>query len=104
MAELLDLTAHVINWENDMRSYYKETRDNPDALNLVAILRRTHGPEKSMAVAADMHRSAVAQYVVAERPLLAQADAELQKYLLALRTVMAGFHNWFAGSERYRRA
>jgi terpene synthase-like protein len=104
MVRLHRCIAHVINWMNDIRSYPRESRRQPDALSLPRIIAVQQGvaEERALAVAASMYADEVQRYLAAERAVLAAADGSLRGYVLSLRDVISGFHAWFHDSGRYQ--
>jgi Terpene synthase family 2, C-terminal metal binding len=95
--------AHVINWENDILSFRRESTADPDSLNLATVLQITgdRPPQEALDVAASMHAEEVTQYQRAEAEVLRHASPSVDAYVQSLRNVISGFHAWFIATGRY---
>jgi 5-epi-alpha-selinene synthase len=98
--------CHIAGWANDIFSAEKEIREGWDH-NLVVILQNEHQLSLQEAIerAASLHDVEVRTFIElsAQLPSFgAEIDAELQRYLSALRFLMRGSLDWQQESLRYR--
>ncbi|HEY2790928.1 MAG TPA: terpene synthase family protein, partial [Micromonosporaceae bacterium] len=103
MNALHERAAHVINWENDILSFRRESAADPDSLNLATVLQLTgnRDPQEALDAAAAMHAEEVVEYQRAEAVVLRDALPSVDAYVHSLRIVISGFHAWFVASGRY---
>ncbi|MCO1597842.1 terpene synthase [Micromonospora sp. RHAY321] len=100
----LDLLAvDLVCWCNDLFSYGKESRADPDAHNLVTVIAQESGTDESDALqaAADRFNRGLAEYLAAEQALLAGGDDGLRPALAARRNWVRATYDWSLVAARY---
>jgi 5-epi-alpha-selinene synthase len=102
---LTDASHNVVCWANDILSLEKEL-SRGDVNNLVVVLRHSLGLDLQRAVerAAEMHDAEMRTFVdlSARLPSFGIAvDANLGRYVAALRSRMRGVFDWSYESRRY---
>ncbi|KOX06816.1 terpene synthase [Micromonospora sp. NRRL B-16802] len=100
----LDLLAvDLICWCNDLFSYGKESRADPDAHNLVTVIAQEGGLDEADALraAADRFNRGLAAYLDAEEALLASGDDALHEPLASRRNWVRATYDWSVMAARY---
>lgn len=103
---LTEGSHRVACWTNDIISLEKELRHG-EVNNLVVVLHHAYGLTLQQAIdrAAEMHNAEVCAFVELETCLPSfgsEVDANLRRYVSALRARMRGVLDWSYESERYR--
>ncbi len=99
---------NVACWANDLFSLKKELKCG-DVHNLVIVLRHAKGLtlQEAVNLSVRMHNAEVHRFVMLESrlPVFGRTvNANLARYVAALRTRMRGNLDWSRESERYRRS
>ncbi|MGI5519546.1 terpene synthase family protein [Micromonospora sp. CA-259024] len=100
----LDLLAvDLVCWCNDLFSYGKESRADPDAHNLVTVIAHDSGTDEAAALraAADRFNQGLAAYLDAEKALLASGDDRLRHALATRRNWVRATYDWSLVAARY---
>lgn len=100
----LDLLAvDLVCWCNDLFSYGKESRADPDAHNLVTVIAQEGGLAEADALwaAADRFNRGLAAYLAAEERLLASGVEALRSPLAARRNWVQATYDWSLVAARY---
>ncbi|SCF00731.1 Terpene synthase family, metal binding domain [Micromonospora coriariae] len=100
----LDLLAvDLVCWCNDLFSYGKESRADPDAHNLVTVIAHETGTDEpgALRAAADRFNQGLTAYLSAEDALLASGDDELRSALAARRNWIRATYDWSLVAARY---
>ncbi|MFC4020255.1 terpene synthase [Micromonospora sp. GCM10011542] len=97
------LTVDLVCWCNDLFSYGKESRSDPDGHNLVTVIAREAGADEADALraAAERFNRALAAYLVAEAELLDSGDERLRPALAARRNWVRATYDWSLVAARY---
>lgn len=106
VGRMTDASHNVVCWANDVLSLQKELRRG-EVNNLVVVLREAEGLslQRAMDRAAEMHDAEVIVFEEMEGRLPSFGpglDANLRRYVAALRHRMRGVWDWSRESERYR--
>ncbi|WP_422736031.1 terpene synthase family protein [Micromonospora sp. WMMD729] len=100
----LDLLAvDLVCWCNDLFSYGKESRSDPDAHNLVTVIaqERGLGETDALRAAADRFNQGLLAYQAAEDGLLASGVEALHSPLAARRNWVRATYDWSVVAARY---
>ncbi|MGV9214766.1 terpene synthase family protein [Micromonospora sp. RB23] len=100
----LDLLAvDLVCWCNDLFSYGKESRSDPDAHNLVTVIAQERGLDEADALraAADRFNRGLAAYQAAEKELLASGAEGFRSPLAARRNWVRATYDWSVVAARY---
>ncbi|SIN09298.1 terpene synthase family protein [Micromonospora cremea] len=100
----LDLLAvDLVCWCNDLFSYGKESRADPDAHNLVTVIAQEIDADEpgALRAAADRFNQGLAAYLSAEDALLASGDDRLRPALAARRNWIRATYDWSLVAARY---
>ena len=100
----LDLLAvDLVCWCNDLFSYGKESRADPDAHNLVTVIAQESGLNEADALraAADRFNQGLAAYLATEHALLASGDDGLHSPLASRRNWVQATYDWSLVAARY---
>ncbi|WP_410810920.1 terpene synthase family protein [Micromonospora sp. 067-2] len=103
MVTLEMLAVDLVCWCNDLFSYGKESRADPDAHNLVTVIAQESGTDEAVALraVADRFNRGLAAYLVAEGALLADGDDGLRPALTARRNWVRATYDWSLVAARY---
>lgn len=100
----LDLLAvDLVCWCNDLFSYGKESRADPDAHNLVTVIAQDSDADEATALRSAAHRfnQGLATYLDAEEALLAGGGDELRPALATRRNWVRATYDWSVVAARY---
>ncbi|MBM0276496.1 terpene synthase family protein [Micromonospora tarensis] len=100
----LDLLAvDLVCWCNDLFSYGKESRADPDAHNLVTVIAQDGAADEVTALRAVANRfnQGLATYLDAEEALLAEGDDGMRHALTARRNWVRATYDWSVVAARY---
>lgn len=100
----LDLLAvDLVCWCNDLFSYGKESRADPDAHNLVTVIAQDSNADEPAALraAANRFNQGLAEYLDAEEALLSSGNDEMHLALAARRNWVRATYDWSVVADRY---
>jgi hypothetical protein len=99
-----DAATDITCWSNDIISFSKEESQSLEVLSLPTVLARSRGLTLQQALdrCAAMVDARLADYSMAERPLLASGNPGLIRFAADLRHWIAGNIEWSYETGRYR--
>ncbi|WP_157529488.1 hypothetical protein [Nocardia sp. NRRL S-836] len=100
---LLDLTASIINWDNDFHSYDGDRADPGNGRNLVSQVRVRLGcgEQDAIAAAVALRNEVMALFLRLRDRLHHRADPDLRRFLAGLGHYLRGNLDWHELSGRY---
>ncbi|GAA2706544.1 terpene synthase [Micromonospora olivasterospora] len=103
LAGVETLAGDLVCWCNDLFSYGKEHRSDPDPHNLVSAIAAETGQDEAAALraAADRFNRGLATYAEREAELLGAGVPAVGAFLAARRNWIRATYDWSARSARY---
>jgi hypothetical protein len=97
------LAADLVCWCNDLFSFGKEHRAEPDANNLVTAIARETGCDEATALlaAATRFNQALRAYAEGEKAALGAGDPAVAAFLAARRNWIRATYDWSLAAARY---
>lgn len=98
------LAADLVCWCNDVFSYGKESAEQPDGHNLVAVIAAgpvAGGETAALRAAADRFNESLTAYLKTESALLAAGDDSLRPAVTARRNWIRATYDWSLRAARY---
>lgn len=99
------LTARIIAWQNDLRSWPKEVGRETEVINTIFVLQRERNWsfEQANEEVFRMHNAAIAEFVELEKtmPYFGRHNEKVKEYLYLLGVMIQGLNSWYDDTERY---